>query len=181
MAHILYKVQKTDQGAQYTKRDNVALAGNRNGVIVKYLRAKMNGASEPVKWSMNIAEALRILGLDGDALVIDLKPYNREGVVSLFEILNIWGYSAFGWTPIMLQLQELAVDEDPAVISKENFVAPMDRGNRFVYTFLFLSGTIKQGQIEGTWNFTRPSPANSVLLWPEAMDYLMEKAGYRRI
>jgi len=41
-----------------------------------------------------------------------------------------------------------------------------------------LYGSIKEGEIIDKWLFPGPSPTNSVLLWPEALEFFTNNIGY---
>ena len=66
-------------------------------------------------WHLELGKALPTTDdYRGSTLVIDLKPKQHKTSVSLYEVLDVWGYSCNGWTPILLHLAGLFVDEDPA-------------------------------------------------------------------
>jgi hypothetical protein len=117
------------------------------------------------KWHLPVES---ILGAEDAALIIDLKPNQREERPSLYQIRDIWGYSCDGWTPIMLRLRGLSVDGKPQLAHWDDFVATEDSWGA-IYTFLFLGGDVKDRQLIGRWTPTSPSPTNSLLLFPHLM------------
>jgi hypothetical protein len=98
--------------------------------------------------------------------------------VSLFNIINIWGYSSCDWTPILLELKPILDDEDPNLYDRTNFALENYNDDTSVFTLLYLSGSIKDGENFYEWLFPVPSPTNSVLLWSGALDYFAKKMGY---
>jgi hypothetical protein len=78
-------------------------------------------------------------------------------------------------------LKEILDDESTEKYNRTHFVLTNYNVDHCVYTFLYLRGTIKKGGLVGKWNFPGPSPTNSVLLWPDTLDFFMEKIGYKKI
>jgi len=144
--------------------------------------------TSPFTWQIPVAEAIESLGLNGNCFVVDLKP-KAQRIVALYELLAVWGYSVWGygpewwgWTPIMLKLRGLVVDENVEQFaeqgnSKENFTVELNPDHACIYTFLHLAGSFnKDGQLEETWNFPGRSSTNSALLWPDAFEFFVGKA-----
>ncbi len=180
MGYYRYQVGEA-QGYEFKRLAEESLLGCNRGLIARYLRTHPPVGSEPVRWSFEIRDAFQALQLEGNSFIIDLKP-EQEGNVSLYEIEKIWGYSNCGWTPTLLHLKAVLVDESSSEYDKTNFSLTHEQfeSRRDIYTFLYLRGTISNGQLSGTWLPPGPSPTNSVLLWPEAMDYFAEEMGYLR-
>jgi hypothetical protein len=93
----------------------------------------------------------------------------------LYELSDVWGYSAKGWTPILFHLRGL-VDEDPRRFDQIEFVRMPSEIDDPIFTMMYLRGTVKNGRLDGTWTTPGPSPTNSVLLWPEAFEYFWQQA-----
>ncbi|SHK57644.1 hypothetical protein [Alicyclobacillus tolerans] len=168
--YFMYQEETNGLSTTFERRNQVALAGNRSGLIVQYLRQKLSsGSTEPFEWYVHVSDLIRTLSLDGNALVIDVKPNSKE-LLTLFKIQEIVGLSSNGWTPILLKLQEILVDEDVSRYDRTNFTLNDYQGST-VYTFLYLMGTVKNGEIIGQWTFPRPGSTNSVLLWRETWEY----------
>ena len=83
------------------------------------------------------------------SLIIDLKPYQKETNLSLYELLDVWGFSDHSWTPVMLRLSGLFVDEDdPEVIAqRQDFVLEDDEIDGPIYEFMYIAGSV-----HGAWN-----------------------------
>lgn len=180
MAYLLYAKRAAGDGDEYAQLRATALGGNRSGIISRYLRRiAASATSEPWAWHLPMDQALRELENDAGAFIIDLKPANAA-LVSLYEVRNIWGFTSSGWTPLMLELETLLVDEDAKAFNKTLFRVPKT-GRDQVVTFLYLDGGVHEGELTRTWNFPGPSSTNSVLLWPEALAYFMKQVGYQDI
>lgn len=177
MAYLLYQKIAGQDADEYVQLRSSALAGNRMGLIARHLQGIVApDTAEPWRWHLPMAATLKQLEPDVDAFVIDLKPDDRT-VVSMYEVRNIWGFTDSGWTPILLNLETLLVDDDARVFDKRRFEVAR-AGRERVATFLYLQGGVRGGQLTGTWNFPRPSSTNSVLLWPEPLAYFLEQLGY---
>jgi hypothetical protein len=106
MPFWLYSTTADPDGSKhYEQQGKVALAGNTNGLICRTLRVK---DVREAAWVLDSADLLACAGYEPAtrALVIDPTPA-REGEVGLFEIRRVAGYSASGWTPLMLVLEVL--------------------------------------------------------------------------
>ena len=102
--------------------------GCRQGIIPWLLRKRIPPAQEePYRWHLPVRDSLNgarwgSTDYSGSALIIDLKPKQRGSNLSLYEISDVWGYSDFGWSPILLRLSGLFIDEDPKTANRERFV-----------------------------------------------------------
>jgi len=157
----------------------VSLFGCREGWLPWILKRKLEGtnASEPWQWHLTESEICRELEIDetqpsGNALVIDLKPGRG---VELYEIVEAWGHSDCGWTPIMLRLRELK-GKPSCSPTIDRFAVDNVACGPPVFSFYYVIGTIKNGDIFGKWTLPPPSSTNSVFLWPEAMTFFTEQA-----
>jgi len=110
-------------------------------------------------------------GYENCSLLIDLKPNRKDGRVSLYEVLDVWGHSEHSWTPLLLHLELIVDGVDPTEISRERFqVSESDRDGP-IYEWLYADGSVNAGQLVGTWSPPRPSSANSPVLWPHVLRY----------
>jgi len=176
----LYKKSKSGDTTNFVRLQKVSLAGCKSGLIVAYIRKVLDRfADEPLKWSFSNKQMFDKLFLDGNALIIDAKPHSEKEIL-LFEIVNISGFSHHGWTPILLELREVLVDEDPQKYNRMNFSLQGHNPKNPVFNMLYLKGTVKNGQIKGDWNFPGPSPTNSVFLWPETLAFFASQMGLRK-
>lgn len=172
-----YLKTKIKGGTAYRFAEQCRLFGCNEGFIPwllgRHLPAQQD---EPYPWHLSVSDSLNgatEYGIDytGSTLVIDLKPKQSKTNLSLYEVLDVWGYSSSGWTPILLHLSGLFVDADPRTIDRNNFeVADVDRVEP-IYEFMYLDGSVRGGKLVGRWNAPPASPTNAALLWPEALAY----------
>ncbi len=172
-----YTRERVDQSAtRYKHKEEVSLFGCNEGFIAMLLKNKLpKNQDEVYKWHIDfIAE----LGAHPDypcsTLLIDLKPWQKEENLSLYEVMDAWGYSADGWTPIMLRLNGLFVDADPSIVNRDNFVCKDDEIDGPIHEFMYVNGSVKGGKLSDNWTLPGPSPTNGVLLWPDTLNYFFE-------
>ena len=171
MPFILYKWERNGKGFRVFERlKQVKLAGY--GPIASYVRQVQSGkAVTPLQWHATEGEILTQLGESEceRALIIDLKP-NVEGVVSLYHLREIWGFSYELWTPIALRLETLFAEgdvQDPAEFKQKFNDVKCTREQ--VHEFLYLQG----GTQGGTWNWGPVGSVNGALLPPDALKYFL--------
>jgi hypothetical protein len=185
MYHI-YKKRVVGSSTEYTlvnKADKVCLFGCNNGWIPWILKQSLVGSkanSEPLKWHISEDEIKQELEKDqvkpsGNALVIDLKPSDTANL-SLYEVLEAWGCSENGWTPVMLRLNALFIDADAKRFSRERFTRADAQATGPIFSMYYVRGSVGGGELTGTWNLPGPSSTNSVLLWPDTLTYFSEEA-----
>jgi len=168
----------TDATRYQLQEQRISLFGCNNGYIPWLLRLKIpTGQNEPYLWHVNVVSEL---GAHPDylnsTLVIDLKPKQNKTNLSLYEVMDVWGYSSDGWSPILLRLNGLFVDEDPSIINRKRkyFVRKDDEVDGPIYEFLYLVGSVNKGKIVGTWVPPPASPTNAALLWPNTLNYFVQ-------
>ena len=170
--------EKVADGESYSYRfgEQVSLFGCNSGYI-PWLLAKTidKAASEPLAWHLIVDDALGVVGKKDHALIINLKPNSKEPNLSLYEVMEVFGYSASGWTPVMLYLRGLFVDEKPAKFDANAFVRSPADAEDPIFSMTYLNGTVRNGAIQGRWTAPGPSSTNSVLLWPDAFKYFAEQ------
>ena len=177
--YFLYQKETIGDTTAFQRSQQVSLAGSRSGIIVQYLREILNRSdTEPLEWHIPVDDIFRKLNLKGNSLVIDAKP-NSKKELSLFDVINIWGYSSHNWTPILLELKQI-LEDDINKYDRTNFTLENYNDDQSVFTFLYLHGSVKNGRITDTWVFPGPSPTNSVLLWPKALEFFTNKMGYTK-
>ena len=177
MPYALYKTKQSERGKSYVFKESVPLFGCNAGYIPKLLKARLDPSeSEPLAWHINIATAMSAGGQTGEALIINLKP--KAPNLSLYEIMDVWGYSSDGWTPIMFYLRGLFVDENPCSPDEnaKNFLRTEEQIDDPIFSLMYLTGTVREGTIEGRWTPPGPSSTNAVLLWPDTLRLFYEKA-----
>jgi hypothetical protein len=166
---MLYRVAGEPGREQYTFDRAVRLAG-RSGPLAMFSRNANSGKRTPFGWHATSDDIVRLLGgtPPTQAIVIDLKP-RVAGNVSLYRLLDVWGFSYAGWTPLALRLRVLFGDRqeaDPPAF-KKSFVDP-GIDHSMVGEFLYVQG----GVSEGTWNWGLVGRVNGALLWRDAFDFL---------
>jgi len=122
---------------------------------------------------LQIQQALAEDGYPDSAVVIDLKPKQQKKNVSLYELLDVWGISDQGWTPILLHLRGLFVDAKPEGIDRNDFSLDYREAEGPIYEFLHLDGSVHDGQLIGRWTAPPASPTNAALLWPDTIRHFV--------
>lgn len=171
--------EKACEGAAYRYRfaEQVSLFGCNSGYIPWLLAKTMEpDASEPLQWHLVVDDALAAVGQKDHALIINLKPNSKEPNLSLYEVMEVFGYSSSGWTPLMLYLRGLFVDNDPSQFDANKFVRASADAEDPVFSMTYLSGSVRDGRLYGRWTVPGPSSTNGVLLWPEAFKYFSDQA-----
>lgn len=171
--YYLYQVNKQSGKNIYDYKETIKIFGCNNGIIVKMLKKKLiPNQNEEYKWHLNLERDLPKIGLPESAIIIDLKP-NAENNLSLYQLIDIFGYSSCGWTPMMWHLKPIYIDEEGSEDEKWYFEIDIN-ANEDIYTFCHVQdGSVKNGKIIGTWVAPRPSSTNSALLWDNTIDYFI--------
>lgn len=158
---------------RYEFQEQVSLFGCNNGYIPWLLDLKLPPSQgEPYKWHVDV-----IYELGGhpeylnSTLLIDLKPKKNKTNLSLYEVMDVWGYSASGWSPILIRLNGLFVDENPSTVNRDNFLRKDAEIDGPIYEILYLDGSVSEGKIVGSWVPPPASPTNAALLWPKTLNY----------
>ena len=172
--YLLYRKSQERDATRFEKVENTHLFGCNQGYIPRFLRASLQAAHvQPPAWHINTAEALAQEGKPGHTLIIDLKP----GInLSLYEIVEVWGYSDPEWTPIMMHLRGLIVDRPLGELDRDAFVRPRCEITAPTFSLMYLNGGIAQGELTGKWVPPGRSSTNSVLLSAEMFKYFADKA-----
>ncbi len=161
---------------RYQFQEQIHLFGRNDGYIPWLLSLKIPlGQGEPYLWHVN---ALDELGANpeypNNTLIIDLKPKQNKTNLSLYEVMDVWGYSSDSWSPILLRLSGLFVDKDSSSINRNDFVLKDDEVDGPIYEFLYLDGSVDNGKIHGSWAPPPASPTNAALLWPKTLKYFVQ-------
>lgn len=169
MPFMLYDVASSQGGKQYTYARTVAIAGN-TGPLAAIHRARNLSRSTPFPWHAASQDIVAVIpgSSPTQEIVIDLKP-NVAKNVSLYRLLDVWGFSYSDWTPLALRLEVLFGDlghDDPSKFKQSFSDDGADRS--LVGEFLYVQG----GTGGGTWNWGRVGSVNGALLWRDAFDYL---------
>ena len=158
--YAYYIKKKIDGGNSYQYIESCSLFGCNIGLIPKLLRNKIGLLqSEPYKWHVEIQRGMsQDDKLAGFTVIIDLKPKQNKENISLYELMDVWGYSDSGWSPILLHLHGLLVDEDPNGIDRSKFsIEDYDREGP-IYEFMYLNGSVSDGRLVGRWTSPPASP-----------------------
>lgn len=148
--------------------EQMSLAGCNNGIIANELKEIITATdNQPIGWTIPIAEKWN---KQDYSVIIDIKPNTEE--IFLCELDRVFGYSFKSWSPIMLRLKLLYNDTTKEDLDKSNFVYPDD--TEIIYTMLYLYGSIRDGQLVGTWN-PPFGTITALLFWPEAMTFFFEQ------
>jgi hypothetical protein len=170
MPFFLYDIAGEPGRERYSSPREIRLAG-RTGPLATFSRVENPTSKQPFGWHATSGDLIRLIGgtPTEQAIVIDLKPrvaYN----VSLYRLLDVWGFSYTDWTPIAIGMQTLFADRkepNPATF-KNDFLDP-GTDHRQLGEFLYLLG----GVSKGTWNWGMIGRVNGALLYPDAFEYLV--------
>lgn len=175
--YALYEKEVDGNISRYCFKEQISLFGCNSGYIPWLLQKQLNETStEPFPWHMNIEKALHSVDQPNQTLIINLKPNSKEPNLSLYEIIDTWGYSSSGWTPVMFYLRGLFIDEDPSKFDDRNFQRNSSEIEDPIFSMMYLRGTVSGGSIKDRWTPPGPSPTNSVLLWPDTFEYFAQEA-----
>ena len=154
----------------------MSIFGCKSGFIPWLLGLKLApGQGEPCKWHIDVVSELGSHPeYPSSSLVIDLKPKQNKTNLSLYEVMDVWGYSSWGWTPLLLRPNGLFVDQDPSVVDRNSFVRKDDVIDGPIYEFLYIAGSVAGGKLVGSWAPPPASPTNAALLWPDALNYFVQ-------
>ena len=179
--YALYRKSKGAGRASFEFIKKCSLFGCRQGLIPRLLGKRIpEGQNEPFTWHVPIEDALNETNeCPESTLIIDLKPKQHKTNLSLYELIDVWGFSSHGWTPILLHLSGLFVDVDPKTVDRNAFAIENCERSGPIYEVLYLTGGIRNGSIEGKWVPPPASPTNAALLWPETLRFFVESIRQR--
>lgn len=169
--------------------------------IAGILARAMEGRAEVVKpknhegmpWALTgtgfCAAVREIFKPDDDAagrrykLIID-ATWGR-GDALLLEVINVWGYAYCDWTPLMLQLRDIAEENRPngpstpiPQFSCEEVVSGRRRTCDYVHEFLYLQCGYDKDIERRRRNWGRMGYTNAALLYPDAFRHLLAQVGF---
>jgi len=169
-----YKKQRVTGKDRFKFAEQVSLFGCKEGFIPWLLKKQIPPSQgEPYKWHLGVQSELEKTEYQGSTLVIDLKPAQKKTNLSLYEVLDVWGCSDDGWTPILLLLSGLFVDANPKGIDRNDFLIEDEQREGPIYEFMHLEGGVSGGKLTRKWITPRPSATNAVLLWPDCLKYFV--------
>jgi hypothetical protein len=170
-----YKKQRVNGRDHFQFVEQVSLFGCNEGFIPWLLSKQIPPSQgEPYKWQLGVQSELAKTEYQGSTLVIDLKPKQNKTNLSLYEVLDVWGYSDNEWTPILVHLSGLFVDVDPKAIDRNDFLIEDKKREEPIYEFLYLVGGVSNGKLAGKWITPPASPTNAALLWPQTLKYFVD-------
>lgn len=169
MPFLIFDVKNSDGYRQYSFVKEVKIAGNKGPLAI--IQAKRNTDKvSPFGWRAPYPDILKeIPGTDvNQEIIIDLKP-NVANNVSLYKLLDVWGFSYEEWTPIAVRLQTIFSDryEKDPIRFKRSF-SDIEAERSELCEFLYLQG----GVAKGTWSWGMVGRVNGALLWPDAYRFL---------
>lgn len=169
MPFMLYHITGESGREQYKFVRGIRLAG-RSGALPGFCRSLNAEKRIPFKWHATSKKLIQLLGGSptDQAIVLDLKP-QASGKVSLYRLLDVWGFSYANWTPLALRLRVLFANRKEAnpFVFKNSFLDPGTE-HSLVGAFLYVRG----GVSEGAWNWGKAGGVNGALLWSDALEYL---------
>ena len=169
-----YSKQRVSGKDRFKFVEETHLFGCNNGLIPGLMVDQIDPhQGEPYKWHLSIESALAKTQYPG-SLVIDLKPKQKKTNLSLYEVLDVWGYSDSKWTPILLHLSGLFVDVDPKGIDRNDFSIEDKEREGPIYECTHMAGSVTSGKLTGTWGPPGASSTNAALLWPNTLEYFVE-------
>jgi hypothetical protein len=172
----IYIKKTTINEITYEFKKGISLAGCNSGLLPAMVKKiARSGQSEPFIWEINIAKQLRDLEGDSATIIIDIKPNNKKNrEVLLCELLDVWGYSASNWTPLLLHMKCLVDQFETTDFVKGKFSIECHKKLDDIFTISSMMGSIKDGQLTDKWTFPGPSATNSALLWPGVAEHFCE-------
>ena len=170
------RTQIGNSTTRYQFQKRVSLFGCNHGFVPWLLRLKTPPSQgEPYPWHVNVIQELgNQPDYPNNTLLIDLKPKQNKSNLSLYEVMDVWGYSSSRWSPVLLRLNGLFIDEDPTGKNREDFTRDETDIHGPIYEFLYLAGSVADGKLVGTWNTPPVSSTNAALLWPHALNYFVQ-------
>jgi hypothetical protein len=175
MMYAMYDEVIRKATTTYRFVEQISLLGCNVGLIPRLLRSQLSTAQgEPYLWHLNVRAGLKAEGRASTTVIIDAKPKNKK-LLSLYELLDVWGNSDYGWTPLLLLTRDLFTDVDPKDQDRKDFEIKGITERPFVYSMLYASGSVNAGELVGTWNPPGPGSTNSLFLWKDTFSYFVSR------
>ncbi|MFH1251383.1 MAG: hypothetical protein V1715_09840 [bacterium] len=120
--------------------------------------------------SNRISEICEKLVINNPVLVVDLKP-NKDKIVSLFQIKNLYGCTDKNWTPICVKLGVIFDEKNVENPKQKKQLVNVKKNyfNKDIIEFLY----IQKGFQSGKGNWGPIGSVNAALLWPEVFKYFV--------
>jgi len=178
---------KAGKSSKWNFELSVSIAGVIAGLLQEKAAIAKPKNPAPMPWELTgvelreaVMKASRVEGrTDEYKLIID-ATWGRADA-QLLEIMRVVGYSYEEWTPLMLQVAESAVvkvrPKGPATpVETVDFDEPGP--DSYIHEFLYLQCGYVPGKGRRTWG--RMGYTNAALLWPDAFEYLLSRAGFEK-
>lgn len=169
MSFMLYHISGESGHEQYKFERGIRLTG-KSGPLATLCRSLNAEKRIPFKWHASSKKIIQQLGGSPaeHAIVLDLKP-RATSRVSLYRLLDVWGFSFSNWTPLALRLRALFADQKQAnpFAFKNSFIDP-GSDHSLVGEFLDVRG----GVSEGSWHWGKVGNVNGALLSCDAFGFL---------
>ncbi len=106
MFYLYRRTPVAKKSTRYERDKHISFFGCRHGLIPRMLKAKIPpNQNEPYGWHIDVLPELNVQPeYRSGSLIIDLKPRQHENNVSLYEVLDVWGWSRSDWTKVLLRL-----------------------------------------------------------------------------
>lgn len=171
----LYEKRQSTDSTRYIFIEETSLFGCNVGWIPRLLREVIPpNQSEPYTWQIDIIKGLERAGKQHHSLIIDLKPKGKY--LSLYELVNVWGYSDNTWTPIMMHLRGLFEEVDRSNVDGKDFTRESKEVVDPIFSLAYLSGSVSSGTLSGRWTTPGQSSTNSVILGTDTFRYFINEA-----
>jgi hypothetical protein len=169
MPFMLYRVSGEAGREQYKYERRIRLDGP-SGVLAAFSRSLNPEKRFPLKWHVTSKKLIQFLGGSPteQAIVYDSRP-RSAGKISLYRLLDVWGFTYASWTPLAMRLRVLFADREEAnpFAFKSMFIDP-GTGHSLVGEFLSIQG----GASEGTWKWGKARRDGGTFLWSDALEFL---------
>jgi hypothetical protein len=168
VTHSLYGLTYEPGNTVYQLVRQIKLTA-KSGPVASFVREKRG--QEPGGWYMNEHDLLVGVGSDpnSQAVVVDLKPH-AQGIVNLYRMRGIVGYSYAEWTPLCFLFEQLFGDQ--AEPNPEHFKQRFTRGERFRGTHAVSFVYLRRGTLGGrAWNWGHIGRVNGAILFSDAWRY----------
>ena len=195
MSFKLYEKTGEEAGLDVLEEKPVTFrfGGHVRGVLPKYLesrgilekaRKSVQGSRRPYFHHFFVADLLSSAGHDPNShrLVIDLKPSTPRNV-SLYEVRELWAAINETWTPIMLRIHPLFMDEKVEKGREEEckrrFLVDPNRDTGYpIHDIVYLKGGYdkRPDGKDGShwWGPSRLGQYSAALLFPEVAERFSE-------
>jgi hypothetical protein len=174
----------SSRGSIHRRVADVNIAGVLGNHIAQRADAERPAKNENMAWSLSGRELCRavmkqqnIPKQDGLCKIVIDATWGRTDAL-LLEIDRVWGYSSKDWTPLLLRMRFLyKTRKRPGGRATPILhFRRLPKWQGLIHEFLYL----KCGHTGGRRSWGRMGYTNAVLLWPDALAYLLRQIGFER-